>query len=432
MATCKYCGRIHKVGFVSTRLAGTDGVSLETEKWADVFEQEGCNCYYFAGELDSPPDRSYLAELSHFMHPEIRMIYQNCFGVRVRSRDVTDKIQKHADQLKAQLYECIEKYEIELLVPQNALTIPLNLPLGIALTQLISETGMPTIAHHHDFFWERQHFMVNAVWDYLNMAFPPHLPSIEHVVINSSGDNQLSLRTGISATIIPNVMDFENPPPPPDKYTGDVRKALGIEDDELLILQPTRVVKRKGIEHAIELVHRMGIKAKLVISHASGDEGYDYERRVREYSKLMKVDTIFVSSIIDEERGTTTNGRKIYTLSDIYPHADLVTYPSNFEGFGNAFLEAIYFRKPIVVNTYSIYMMDIQPKGFDVIEIDGYVTEEAVLKTRQILENPEMCKAMVEKNYEIARRCFSYSVLRQKLRPLIFDTIACNPGTINL
>jgi glycosyltransferase involved in cell wall biosynthesis len=225
-------------------------------------------------------------------------------------------------------------------------------------------------------------------------------------------------------------MDFDNPPPPPDDYARDVRPALGIEDDELLILQPTRVVKRKGIEHAIELVHRLGLKAKLVISHASGDEGYDYERRVREYSKLMKVDTIFVSNIINEERGTTPNGRKIYTLEDIYPHADLVTYPSNFEGFGNAFLEAVYFRQPIVVNTYSIYMMDIQPKGFDAIEIDGYVTEDAVLKTRLILENQERRKAMVDRNYEIARRCFSYSVLRQKLRPLIFDCIACNPGTI--
>jgi glycosyltransferase involved in cell wall biosynthesis len=421
---------MHKVGFVSTRLAGTDGVSLETEKWAEVFEQEGATCFYFAGELDSPPDVSYLAELAHFRHPEIKDIYNNCFGIRVRDRRVTDKINEVTAQLKDDLYRFVDKFGIELLVLENALTIPLNLPLGIALTQMISETDMPTIAHHHDFFWERQHFMVNAAWDYLNMAFPPHLPSIKHVVINSSGDNQLSLRTGISPTIIPNVMDFENPPPPPDAYSQDVRQALGIEADELLILQPTRVVKRKGIEHAIELVHRLGLKAKLVISHASGDEGYDYERRVREYSKLMKVDTLFVSNIIGEARGTTPNGRKIYTLEDIYPHADLVTYPSNFEGFGNAFLEAIYFRKPIVVNTYSIYMMDIQPKGFEAIEIDGYVTEEAVVKTRMILENPERCKAMVDRNYEIARRCFSYSVLRQKLRPLIFDCISCNPGTI--
>jgi len=136
-----------------------------------------------------------------------------------------------------------------------------------------------------------------------------------------------------------------------------VRQALGVADDALLILQPTRVVKRKGIEHAIELVHRLGMKAKLFISHASGDEGLDYERRVREYSRLMKVDTYFVSSIINEERGLTESGRKIYKLEDVYPHADLVTYPSTFEGFGNAFLEAIYYCRPIVVNTYSIYAM---------------------------------------------------------------------------
>jgi glycosyltransferase involved in cell wall biosynthesis len=259
------------------------------------------------------------------------------------------------------------------------------------------------------------------------MAFPPHLSSIQHVTINSSGDNQLSLRTGISGTIIPNVMDFENPPPPIDDYAMDVRKALGIEDDELFILQPTRVVKRKGIEHAIELVHRLGKKAKLVISHASGDEGYDYEQRVKEYSKLLNVNTRFVSNIINEKRGYTKEGRKIYTLDDIYPHADLVTYPSTFEGFGNAFLEAVYFKKPIVVNKYSIYTYDIEPKGFLTIELDGFVTEDAVRKTRDVLENQELCKNMVEKNYDIAKRCYSYAVLRQKLKNLIYDGIACNP-----
>jgi glycosyltransferase involved in cell wall biosynthesis len=247
------------------------------------------------------------------------------------------------------------------------------------------------------------------------------------VTINSSGDNQLSLRTGISAAIIPNVMDFETPPPLVDDYTKDVRQSLGIEDDELFILQPTRVVKRKGIEHAIEIVHRLGKKAKLVISHASGDEGYDYEQRIIEYSKLMNVNTVFVSDIIDERRGRTKTGKKIYTLNDIYPHADLVTYPSTFEGFGNAFLEAVYFRKPIVVNKYSIYTYDIEPKGFLTIEIDGYVTEEAVRKARDVLENKELCHNMVETNYEIATRNYSYSVLQQRLKNLIYDCVACNP-----
>ncbi len=416
MPDLKTGDKVNNVGFISTRIAGTDGVSLELEKWANVFKKFGWESYYFAGELDRPPQRSYLVEEAHFTHPEIRAIHNKVFGVTTRERAVSKKIYQLAIKLKDHLYEFVKRFDIDLIIPQNALTIPLNIPLGIALTEFIAETEIQTIAHHHDFYWERDRFMINAVSDYLRMAFPPVLPSIEHVVINSVADTQLSLRTGISSHIIYNVMDFDNPPDPPDEYTFDVRQSLGIEDDELFILQPTRVVQRKGIEHAIELAHRLGRKAKLVISHASGDEGWDYEQRLKEYSKLMNVNTIFVSEIIDEERGTTRDGRKIYTLEDIYPYADLVTYPSTFEGFGNAFLEALYFKKPIVVNTYSIYIKDIQPKGFKVIEIDGYVTDRAVEQTKQILDNPEMRQEMVDHDYELAKKYFSYSVLYQNLK----------------
>jgi glycosyltransferase involved in cell wall biosynthesis len=428
MAYCDYCRREHNVGFISTRLAGTDGVSLETEKWAALFEKEGLTCYYFAGELDRPKARSYLLEEAHFTHPDIRDINLACFGAERRSREVTRKINALKRKIKDHLYRFIEKFKIDLLVPENALTIPMNLPLGIALTEVISETGINTIAHHHDFFWERQQFKTNACWEYLNMAFPPHLPSIKHVVINTSADNQLSLRTGISSTIIPNVMDFEHPPPPLDDYAMDVREALRLDRSELLILQPTRVVKRKGIEHAIEFVHRLGARACLVISHASGDEGFDYEKRVWEYSLMMNVKTLFVSKRIDDQRGTTKDGRKVYTLEDIYPHADLITYPSNYEGFGNAFLEAVYFKRPIVVNNYSIYSTDIKPLGFKVIEIDGYVTRNAVRLAKKILRDPQYERELVDHNYDIALRNYSYKVLRGKLKSLIADCLDCRFG----
>ncbi len=135
----------------------------------------------------------------------------------------------------------------------------------------------------------------------------------------------------------------------------------------------------------------------------------------------MGVNTLFVSDIIDEQRGTLPDGRKVYTLEDIYPHADLVTYPSTFEGFGNAFLEAVYFRKPIVVNIYSIYARDIKPKGFSVIEIDGYVTGEAVELTRKVLEDRELCRKMVDHNYSLATQFYSYTVLRRLLQNLLTE-----------
>lgn len=403
------------IGFVSFRIAGTDGVSLETKKWADIFERNHCTCFYLGGELDTPADRSMHAPLLHFQEPEVRETYQRCFTTGERPRELTETLHEHRLKIKNSLYEFVERFKIDILIPENAVTIPLNVPLGMAITEFIAETGINTIAHHHDFFWERKRFLVNCVWDYLNSCYPPHLPHVHHVVINTSGQNQLALRTGISSTLIPNVMDFETPAPGIEEYNSDVREVLGVEDDELFILQPTRVVQRKGIEHAIELVARMGRKAALVISHASGDEGYEYQTRVHEYADMLGIRAIFVDEIIGDTRGTTKDGRKIYSLQDVYPHADLVTYPSIFEGFGNAFLEAVYFRKPIVVNNYSIYSHDIKPLGFQVIEMDDFVSKETIRRTEEVLDDPDLAKEMVEANYELALRYFSYSVLEKKL-----------------
>lgn len=410
-----------RIGFISFRFAGTDGVSLETAKWAHVLSELGHKCFYMGGELDTPEEKSYFCEELHFQHPEIRRLYNLCYSNQNRPESLTRDLHESRERLKKHIYNFIGKFSIDVLVPQNALTIPLNIPLGMALTEVIAETGLPVIAHHHDFFWERKRFLRNCVWDYINSCFPPHLPSIRHVVINSSAANQLALRTGISSTLIPNVMEFEKDPPAPDSYSSDVRRALEIEEDELLILQPTRVVQRKGIEHAIELVARLKMKATLVISHASGDEGYEYQQRVMEYADMIGTKTIFVQEIIGDRRGRSADGRKIYTLEDIYPHADLVTYPSLVEGFGNAFLETIWFRKPILVNNYSIYSTDIRPKGFQVIEMDNFISSETIEMTRKLMRDRDEVKRMAEVNYQLGLKYYSFGVIRQKLQTLMSD-----------
>ncbi len=412
------------IGFISTRLAGTDGVSLETAKWTEVLEEMGYSCFYFAGELDRPENQSMLCPKAHFMHPDISAINEVVFGHITRPEEITHQIEHIKQELKDDIKGFINAFQIDLIIVENAFAIPINIPLGAALTEVVSELGIPTVAHNHDFYWERKRFSVNCVWDYLNKAFPPRHPFIRHVVINSEARKQLAMRRSAAAIVVPNVMDYADPPDPLDDYASDIRDAFGIADDEYLILQPTRVIQRKGIEHAIELVRRLGrkgVKARLVISHASGDEGVDYERRVREYSELMGIDTLFVSDLINDQRGTSKDGRKVYTLFDVYPHADLVTYPSTYEGFGNAFLEAIYFRKPLLVNTYSIYFHDIKPKGFDVVEIDEFVKEETVNNVIDILANKSRAKAMVDHNYLLAKKFYSYANLKRKLRFLLTD-----------
>ena len=409
-----------RIGFVSTRIAGTDGVSLEIAKWADVMERMGGECYYIAGELDRPEERCVLIEEAHFNHPDVLQISQRAFDAEIRTPELTDAITRITRTIRDQLEDAIERLQLDAIIAENALTIPMNLPLGSAIVQTIQEIEIGCVAHHHDFYWERDRFVVNAVDDLLNYAFPPALPQIQHVVINSPQGAEFSRRTGLSCRIIPNVMDFANPPPPPDDYARTFRAAVGMQEDDLFVLQPTRVVARKGIEHAVELVRRLGRpNAKLVISHASGDEGDTYQQRIQDYAELMEVELLFVDRWIADQRGASPDGQPLFTLGDVFSQADLVTYPSEYEGFGNAFLEAIYHKRPVVCNRYLIYRTDIEPCGFDSIVFDGYLTNDTVEAVNQLLDNPDRCQQMVETNYAIGREFFSYEVLEAELRLMI-------------
>lgn len=409
-------GAPKRIGFISTRFHGTDGVTLEARKWAHLLEGMGHSCYWMAGLLDAPEPVSYSAPLAYFNHPEVLEVQQTLFGSPHRTRAATRRIQDIKDRLKDDLYHFIEKFRLEVIIPENILAIPMHVPFGLAMTEVIAETGLPVIAHHHDFSWERERFTLNGVGDYLRAAFPPLLHGIEHVVINSMAQRELAHRLGIPSQIIPNILDFETPPPRVDAYSADFRREIGLADDDWLILQPTRVVQRKGIENAIDLVRRLkNPRAKLVISHPAGDEGNAYMEMLKDRIHDAGIDVRFIADRVGETRGTTPEGRKIYTLFDVYPHADLVTYPSVYEGFGNAFLEAIYFMKPVVVNTYAVYARDIDPLGFKTVEMTQFVTREVVEQVRQILEYPETIREWGTINYELGLKYFSYTVARRKL-----------------
>jgi glycosyltransferase involved in cell wall biosynthesis len=407
-----------KIGFISTRFAGSDGVSLESSKWAEVLWSDQHVSFWYSGRNDRDPGCSYCVPEAYFGHPENLWINERIWGQSKRNPSVSLRIRELADYLKQTLYRFVEHYQIDLLIPQNVLAIPMHVPLGIAVTEFLAETQMPAIAHHHDFYWERTRFSVGAVKDYLDMAFPANLPNLHHITINQAATEQLALRKGVTSSLMPNVFDFDHPPRiDRDDYTADIREEIGIRDDDILILQPTRIVPRKGIEHAIKLVGMLDDpRYKLVISHDAGDEGLEYKQRLQDLADQEGVDLRFFAARIGEIRQVDHAGNKIYTLWDIYKHADLMTYPSTYEGFGNALLEAIYFRVPVVINRYSIYVQDIEPKGFKLLEMDGFITPQLVEYVRRVIEDSAYKKKLVDHNYRVASQYYSYTTLRNLLR----------------
>ena len=408
------------IGFVSTRFSSSDGVTLESAKWAKVLEEDGHRCFWYAGRIDRPPECSLCIPEAFFGHPENAWINERIWGKTARPPVVTERIHEMTAYLKSTLYEFIRLYDLRILVFENVLSIPMHIPLGLAVAQLMAETHMPSIAHHHDFYWERTRFSVSAVNDLLDMAFPSRDHDLQHVVINQTAQEELAHRKGVSSILIPNVFDFEHPPPPRDEYVSDLRRELDLAPTDIILLQPTRVVPRKGIEHSIKLVQMLGNPAyKLLVSHEAGDEGFEYRNMLAELARQSGVDLRFVATRVGEVRQIDRDGRKVYTLWDLYREAALVTYPSLYEGFGNALLEAIYFKVPILVNRYAIFGRDIEPKGFRCPVMDGFLTAEIVAEIRRILEDPDHRQAMVEHNYEVARRHYGYTELRRCLRTLI-------------
>jgi glycosyltransferase involved in cell wall biosynthesis len=413
------------VGFVSTRFAGIDGVSIESSKWARVFEDEGHACFWFAGELSKSQHISLQARQANFKDDQNQWINDQLFGTHKKSLRLARIICNYKSTIASRLKLFIDMYRIDLLVVENALAIPMHIPLGLALTDVIAETGIPTIAHHHDFYWERDRYLpLNGSKIYIHRAFPPRLPNIEHVVINSRARANLARLRGIRATVIPNVLDFENSPPEDKERVHAFRHSIGLKPDDKIILQPTRIVERKGIEAAIQLVKELNCpRYKLVVSHEAGDEGFEYASKIKRLARESGVDIRFIDHMVADPYAPRPQSHNRFSLWEVYQAADFVTFPSLYEGFGNALLEAIYFKKPLLVNRYKIFQDDIEPKGFDVVKMDGSLTGEAVADIKNIIHDRHRREKMVTRNYRIAEEHYSFDLLRKQFASLISNLL---------
>ncbi len=412
-----------RIGIVATRLAGVDGVTFEAAKWEVVLAQAGHRVHLCAGEIDALRPNSRLVPAMHFTYPQAARVTDAAFDPDSDPAAVRAEVDRLASLLTPVLRDWADAHHIELLVVENAWAIPMQLPLAVALRRLVEETGVPAIGHHHDYWWERERFAECVVPEILEHAFPPDLPNVRHVSINSLAAGELRRRRGIESKVVPNVFDYDNPRP---RRSASVRRRLrhelGMNEHGLLIVQPTRVVPRKGIELAIELVGRLGDPdAVLLITSPAGDEGLDYLVSLERLAERAGVRLRYAADrfVPDDLEGQPI--RPAHSLHDAYLAADLITYPSLYEGYGNALLEALFFGVPVVVNRYPVYVADIAPLGLKLIEIDGAITDATVAQVQAIMANPERRRAWARHNFEIAQRHLSYKVLRRRLGRVIRD-----------
>ena len=405
-----------RIGIVATRLFGVDGVTFEAAKWEHVLEGMGHEVHLLAGEVDPLRPDAKLVPPMHFAYPPAARVTAAAFDPASDAAAVRSEIDRLAGQLVPVIEQWTSAQHIELLIVQNAWAIPMHLPLAVALRRVVEEMGLPAIGHHHDYWWERERFTESVVPEVLESAFPPDLPNVRHVSINSLAARELRRHRGIASAVVPNVFDFSTRRPRPHPaMRRQMRTELGMGDRGLLVVQPTRVVPRKGIELAIELVGRLHDRhAVLLITSPAGDEGLDYLVELERRAELAGVRLRYAADrFAPDFDGRPT--RPAHTLHDAYLAADLITYPSLYEGYGNALVEAIYYGKPVLVNRYSVYDADIRPLGFRFVEIEGAITPATVRAVREALGDPRRQARIARHNFELGRKYLSYEVLQRRL-----------------
>lgn len=437
-----------RIGFVSGKLGDVDGVSLEADKWIETLESLGHEVVTVAGryaaQLERPaPDRQLDLPQIRFDTPEQRE-YERLVFPHLSKRPPQlngEQRQKLVDQMEAQgadvagaLHDIVREHDIDVLVAENTNAMPMTLLGGLAVHRVATEQRVATIFHHHDFWWERSRFSDTRIRGLLTRIMPPVDLGLEHVVISSYAAHILRSLKRVSPFVIPNCEDYENPVTR-DEYNASFRSELGFRDDDILVVQPTRIVPRKRIEDSVRLLVRFverypefRDRMHYIISLYQGDEpNENYIEQIRDRADAAGIPFHMIADRVASTRGTDERGRPVFTNRDVLANADLVTYLPIWEGFGNALLEAIAARVPVITTTYLVYKTDIMITGLQNIEIRDRYDEDGLLAIpdsaldamHHILTHAEARREMIETNFRIARGEFGLGVLREKLEGLL-------------
>jgi len=424
-----------RIGIIIGRIGDVDGVALEAEKWIKVLKEMGHDIYLLSGRYR----HSILGEEYETLIPGLSFFSPECEWEQDRAffyppedpSELLEHLHRKSDGWAIRMFKWVMQNKIEVVLSENASSLPAHLSMGMAIKKLVETTGVRIVCHDHDFYWERGKRYATPfpeVEKIMKETFPLQIPHAKHAVINSAAKKYLKDNYRINAVYVPNVMDFNHQYAEIDKYNKDLLESVGIEKGDIPIFQITRIVRRKGIETALELLERFNDpKIKLVITGSAKDDerkGY-YKSLIRIINKrTLNGRAVFAYHRILNDRGKTLDGEKIYSLPDAYAHAVACTYFSEYEGFGNAFLEAVLSKTPIFVNNYKpVYWPDIGSKGFKTVMIeDNKLTDEAVAEAEKILHDKKLQKEIVEHNYNLGKLLFSYDTLREKL-DILFETI---------
>lgn len=270
--------------------------------------------------------------------------------------------------------------DADVVLVENLLSIPMNLPASRVVAEVLR--GRPAVLHHHDPPWQRQRYRHVT-------ELPPDDPAWRHVTINRLTARQFR-RRGLAAVAIYN--GFDTDAPPGDR--GGTRAALGVADGEVLVAHPVRAIARKQVPVAVALAEALHATYWLP---GPAEEGYGPE-----------LDRVLAGASCPVLRAPAPH------IADLYAAADLIAFPSTWEGFGNPPIEAAVHRRPAAVGHYPV-AAELRALGFRWLDPadPGAVAAALAGDRRGDLERD------LDRNRALAEQHFSLGVLAGRVQDLL-------------
>ena len=316
---------------------------------------------------------------------------------------------------------------VDVCVAHNALTLHKNLALTAALHQIAARKNrLRLVAWCHDLAWTnpqyRPHLHAGAPWDLLQTG----VRGGTYVAVSRARQQALCVALGLPGTaveVIPNGID----PAAFLRLTGVGRwlaDTLRLWDQQVVLLLPARITRRKQIEYALAVASEM-VRRELAVrllvtgplgAHNPRNRGYLQELRALRRGLGLDEHVVFCADLRGP-RGRPL-GLSDRTMADLYLLADALLLPSRDEGFGLPLLEAGLSRLP----AFTTDLETLRAVGDDAIYTFGL--EDAPARVAAAIIDT----LMEERGYRLRRRVLaSYRwsvIMREQIVPLLTRTTA--------
>ena len=162
-----------------------------------------------------------------------------------------------------------------------------------------------------------------------------------------------------------------------------IKNKFGLFDEYLLYVGS--IEERKNLLTLLEVLKDIPRKKLIIIG-----DGNNYKKKC----------VSFINNNNLNSRTLILSGLKIEEMATIYKHAEMLIYPSIFEGFGIPILEALYSKIPVITSKGGCFS---EAGGPDSIYINPISKKEILEAIKKIEGTPNLKEKMIENGLKYAK-----------------------------